>query len=258
VTAFYLPLPSGDFRATEHTVGPWAETEQHAGPPAALLVRALESLVPSEGHLARVSVDLLGAVPIADMTIRSRVVRPGRSVQLAEAELTVGGRVVARATGWWHRHTDTAVVTNGALAPPPFPDGHRRDEHPWPGGYLRAIDWRWVHGGLADEGPATVWCRMRMPLVDGEAPTAIQRVFVIADSGNGISAVLSPQQWLFVNTELTVHLFRPPTGEWIGMDAQTTLGPAGAGLAASRLYDSSGQVGRGAQALIVRPRGVAN
>lgn len=254
MTAFYLPLPSGDFRATEHTVGPWAETEQHAGPPAALLVRALESLVPSEGNLARVSVDLLGAVPIADMTLRSRVVRPGRSVLLAEAELAVDGRVVSRATGWWHQHTDTAAIATGAPEPPPFPDSHSNDEHPWPGGYLRAIDWRWVDGFLTDPGPATAWCRMRIPLVDGEDPTSTQRVFVTADSGNGISAVLSPDRWLFVNTELTVHLFRPPTGEWVGMAAETTFGPTGAGVAMSRLYDASGEVGRGAQALLVRPR----
>jgi hypothetical protein len=104
VTAFYLPLGPDEFRATEHTVGPWAETEQHAGPPSALLVRALESILPSEGSLARVTIDLLAAVPVTELTIRSRLLRPGRSVQLAEAELVSSGRVVARATSWWHRH----------------------------------------------------------------------------------------------------------------------------------------------------------
>jgi Thioesterase-like superfamily len=254
VTAFYLPLPSGEFWATEHTVGPWAETEQHAGPPAALLVRALESILPTGGSLARVSVDLLSAVPVAKLSIRTRVARPGRSVQLAEAELVVEGRLVARATGWWHRHEDTAAISADPSPVPALPDGPAQDDHPWPGGYLRAIEWRWVYGFLSDAGPATVWTRMRVALVDGEEPTATQRVFVTADSGNGISSVLSPQEWLFVNTELTVHLVRPPSGEWIGMDAQTTIGPAGAGLAASRLYDSSGEIGRGAQALLVRPR----
>jgi Thioesterase-like superfamily len=254
VTAFYLPLRTGEFRATEHTVGPWAETEQHAGPPAALLVRALESMVPTDGTLARVSVDLLAAVPVAAVAIRSRVVRPGRSVQLAEAELSVAGRVVARATGWWHRCGNTAAVSTNTSDLPALPGARDQEEHPWPGGYLRAMEWRWIHGGLSDIGPATVWCRMHVPLVDGEEPTATQRVFVTADSGNGISSVLSPQHWLFVNTELTVHLFRPPTGEWVGMEAQTTIGPTGTGLAVSRLYDASGAVGRGAQALLVRPR----
>jgi Thioesterase-like superfamily len=254
VTAFYLPLRSGEFQATEHTVGPWADAEQHAGPPAALLVRDLESNLPTDGSLTRVSVDVLTAVPVTRLAIRSRLVRPGRSVQLAEAELAVGGRTVVRAAGWWHRRGDTADVSTDPSALPSLPGPHAQAEHPWPGGYLRALEWRWVDGSLAAAGPASVWTRMRVPLVDGEEPTATQRMFVTADSGNGISAVLPPHEWLFVNTELTVHLFRPPAGEWVGMDAQTTIGPTGAGLAASRLYDTSGEVGRGGQALIVRPR----
>ena len=254
MTAFYLPLSgSSQFRATEHTVGPWADTEQHAGPPSALLVRTLESAFPREGSLARVTIDLLAAVPVTELTIRSRLLRPGRSVQLAEAELDAGGRVVARATAWWHRHGDTVSVATDAQ-PPPLPEALGDDRQPWPGGYLRAMEWRWVDGALGELGPATVWCRMRMPLVDGEEPSPTQRIFVTADSGNGISAILHPQQWLFVNTDLTVHLFRPPTGEWVGMAAETTLGPSGSGVATSRLYDTTGEIGRGAQALLVRPR----
>jgi hypothetical protein len=56
---FFVPAGDGVFRATEHTVGPWAPTDQHAGPPSGLLVRALEGVLPAGGFLARVSVDLL-------------------------------------------------------------------------------------------------------------------------------------------------------------------------------------------------------
>ena len=107
---------------------------------------------------------------------------------------------------------------------------------------------------FVDPGPAAVWSRMRLPLVDGEEPTPTQRILATADSGNGISSALSPERWLFVNTELTVHLFRPPSGEWVCLDAVTAIGPSGGGLAASRLSDRDGEVGRGAQALLVRPR----
>jgi hypothetical protein len=76
----------------------------------------------------------------------------------------------------------------------------------------------------------------------------------VADSGNGASNRLDMRNWLFINTELTVHLWRVPVGEWIGLDAETTIGPNGVGLANSTLHDSDGPVGRGAQALLVRPR----
>lgn len=254
--AFYVPLGPDRFRSTDSTVGPWVATDQHAGPPSALLVRALEQLVPAGGWFARVSVDLLGAVPIVDVAVRSRVLRPGRSVTLAEAELIAGDRVLARATGWWHRYGDTAAVATPPRPAPPLPDAAGPDERDaaWTGGYLHAMEWRWVRGHFAELGPATVWTRMRMPLVEGEQPTPLQRVFATADSGNGAGSALPLDEWLYVNTELTVHLHRPPAGEWVCLDAETTLGPAGGGLAASRLSDVDGEVGRGAQALVLRPR----
>jgi hypothetical protein len=254
VTAFYVPVRPGLLRSTEHTVGPWVQTDQHAGPPAALLVRALESVLPPDGGwLARISVDLLGPVPVTELAVSARMVRPGRSVRLAEAHLAADGRSVARATGWWHRCDDTAAVATGGPAPE-LPADSPVLEGPWSGGYLGAMEWRWIHGHFSEPGPATVWTRMRMPLVEGEDPTPTQRVLVTADSGNGAGSALPLESWLYVNTELTVHLLRPPTGTWVCLDAATEIGPTGGGLAVSRLSDSAGPVGRGAQALLVRPR----
>ena len=255
MTAFYVPVRPGTVRATEHTVGPWASTDQHAGPPSALLTRELESVLPADGRLARVTVDLLGAVPVGELDVRSRILRPGRAVQLAEAELVAGGRVVARAGAWWHLLGDTTAVGLPAdPPPPPLPEARGAERSEWPGGYLQAMEWRWVSGHFAEPGPATVWSRMRIPLVEDEEPTPTQRVMTTADSGNGASSTLSPDSWLFINTELTVHLLRPPVGEWICLDAVTAIGPSGGGLATSRLSDVDGPVGRGAQALVVRPR----
>ncbi len=93
------------------------------------------------------------------------------------------------------------------------------------------------------------------PLVPGEEPSPLTRVLAAADSGNGISGVLDLREWLFVNTELTVHLIRPAEGEWICLDAATAIAPGGAGLATSVLYDDSGLIARGAQALLVTRRG---
>jgi hypothetical protein len=252
--SFYLPAGTDRFRATEHTVGPWAPTEQHGGPPAALLVRAIERLAPAgEGMLARISVDLLNPVPVAEVTVAARELRPGRAVRLLEAELSVGGRVAARATAWWHRSGETGAVGTPAPAAPTRPP--MSDPASWAGhGYLAAIEWRWVNGHFTETGPATVWARQRVPLLPDEQTSPTQRVLVIADSGNGVSNRLPMASWLFINTELTVHLLRPPAGEWLCLDAETSIGADGTGLAASRLGDDRGEFGRGAQALVVRPR----
>jgi acyl-CoA thioesterase len=77
---------------------------------------------------------------------------------------------------------------------------------------------------------------------------------VVADSGNGAASPLDLRAWLFVNTELTLHLHRPPGGEWIAVDARTVVGPTGLGTVSGVLFDADGHVGRSAQELIVRPR----
>ena len=99
--AFYEPLGDGRFDSTRHTAGPWDPESQHAGPPAALLGRALELTDPREGTLlARVTYEILGPVPVAELEVESRVLRPGRTVELLEAELRAGGRTAMTARGW--------------------------------------------------------------------------------------------------------------------------------------------------------------
>ena len=111
-----------------------------------------------------------------------------------------------------------------------------------------------VAEGRMFRGPSAVWFRMRYPLLEGEAPSAAQRVADAADSSNGISAVLDFRKYLFVNSDLTVNLLRQPQGEWVCVDAHTLLGPAGGGIAESRIFDALGLVGRATQSLAVRAR----
>jgi hypothetical protein len=129
--------------------------------------------------------------------------------------------------------------------------------HPPPGwvdGYLSAIDWRTVSGGFTVPGPTVIWGRMKYPLVPGEEPGPLERVLIVADSGNGVSSELDINRWHFINPELTVHLHREAAGEWVCLDAQTAITPGGAGLATSVLSDLAGPVGVGAQSLLVAPR----
>jgi hypothetical protein len=96
--------------------------------------------------------------------------------------------------------------------------------------------------------------RPLVALVPGEEMTPLQRLLTCVDSASGASAALDPTEWNFMNTELTVHVVRPPVGEWVCLRAETTLGPGSVGLAASEVYDGRGLVARSAQALLVTPR----
>jgi Thioesterase-like superfamily len=252
---FYEPLGEGRYRSTVHTTGPWSPLTQHLGPPSALLVRAMEALpAAAPMMIARVTVEILGPVPVAEVSVTAEVDRPGRSVELLTASLSADGKVAARARAWRIVRSDSravAVDVEGPLAPPSTGSVMTRPEG-WGAGYLDVMEWRALSGALGAPGPATVWGRQGVPLVGGEEPSGLQRLLVVADSGNGVSNRVDPRKWLFINAELTVHVYREPVGEWIGLDAATAIGPDGVGSAFSVLHDVSGAVGRGAQALLIR------
>lgn len=262
MTAFYVPLDEDRWRATRHTVGPWDARTQHAGPPSALLGRALERCSPREEMIfSRFTCEILGPIPAGEVAVTSAVVRKGRSVELLEATMSAGDRAVARASAWRVLRTSAPAVPASQVSPPPFPGpaadplGTAPDRAgSWSGGYLAAMEWRAVHGGFGVPGPAAMWVRMRYPLVAGEQPSPLQRVLIVADSGNGISSELDAGAWYFINPELTVHLHREAVGEWICLDARTTVSPGGTGLATSVLSDRDGTIGVGAQSLFVGPR----
>lgn len=254
--SFYLPLGGDTWLATEHTAGPWDSRAQHGGPPSALLGRAIQRCAPREDMLvSRFTCEILGAIPVGELAVRAWLARPGRSVEMLEAVAVAGGREVAKARAWRVRRTRSQPVPPRAPAPPPLaatapappPAG-------WGGGYLPAVEWRPAHGSFEVPGPATVWARLRYPLVAGEETGPLERLLAVADSGNGISGELDFSRWLFINPELTVHLHREPVGEWICLDAHTTISPGGAGLATTVLSDPGGPVGLGTQSLLISLR----
>ncbi len=246
--------------ATELTRGPWDPGAQHAGPPAALLGREIERLPDAaEFQVGRVTCEILRPVPIGPVRLSARVVRPGRRVQLVEAELGDGERALMRASAWRIR-TAPVEIPPEALAPPAPPPGPERGAEAefFPTGqalgYHTAMEVRFLEGGFVEPGPATVWLRMRQPLVAGEEPSPLQRVLVTADVGNGVSATLDYRRFLFINVDLTVHLERMPAGEWICVDAVTLPRPNGVGTAESVLSDREGRIGRALQTLLVSER----
>lgn len=257
--AFYLPTDDPEvFLSTMHTQGPWDPATQHAGPPSALVTRTIERLpssIPGANQIARVTVEILGPVPTEPVRVRASVARSGRAVELVEAELEAAGRIAIRARAWRMRTADVALPPLPQVpAPPPIPNDATFTSPWWTSGYIEAVDFRFVSGGFDLLGPAAAWTRLRHPLLPDEEPTPSQRLMAVADSGNGLSATLDVSTWWFINTELTVHLVRPPAGEWIYVDARSTLDRSGVGLAETDLYDATGRVGRGAQSLMVGPR----
>jgi hypothetical protein len=265
-----LYAPHGElWLPTEATIGPWSEEAQHGGPPSMLLARELERVASEQpARVVRLGVELLRPVPLRPLRVTAWVARPGRRVDRVEAVLHDAEVEVARAYALRIRTAGLDVGPAPAPAEPP-PAFSERPVDFGDGGWsasaaFRAlagrsygalgVDLRLATGSVGEPGPATVWCRVRLPVVPGEVPTPLMRVAAVADFGNGLSWVLDPSRFSFVNPELTIHLARPPRGEWVALDAVTRLGGDGTGVAEGRLYDLEGRIGTAQQSLIIEPR----
>lgn len=251
----------GGWLPTAFARGPWTPDALHGGPVAALLARAAEGAGGNDVAWlpARLTVELLRPVPLAPLAVSASVVRPGRKVQLVDAEIrTADGTLVASARLLRVRDADlSGVPVTTGVEPPQGPASLPRStpasgEHE--AFHSHGVEHRFADGIFGEPGPATDWIRLRVPVVPDEAPSALQRVAAAADFGNGISGVATFDEMLFINPDLTIHLHRPPAGEWVCLEAVTWMEDRGLALAESRLWDERGPLGRSLQSLLVERR----
>ncbi|ETB29724.1 thioesterase, partial [Mycobacterium avium 09-5983] len=162
----------------------------------------------------------------------------------------------ARASGWRLQHQDTGSLAHAA-APLPRPRAEAYDRNlkarDWDRNYVHSLQWLWLTEPLS-EGPGESWISPTVDLVKGESMTRLQRLFAVADCANGIGSKLDITKWTFVNTDLAVHVFRVPDGDWIGIRAETSYGPDGIGTTIGTLFDEQGAVGAIQQSVLVRRR----
>jgi acyl-CoA thioesterase len=259
--------PGEDFMPTEHARGPWDPRALHGGAPAALITAAFERMEPgAELRIARLGFEFMRPIPFAPLSLSTRVVRPGRRVQELAAELRSGEEAICRASALRVQEVPAGLPAAEAL-PAEGSNALQRMPGPDAGAPVRfalddadgdsfaasAMEMRWLDDPKA-LGPARVWMRLRHPLLAGEPLTPLARLAAAADFGNGVSAALPFERYLFINADLTIHLHRQPRGEWIGLDARTLLCEGGSGLAETVLHDTHGPVGRSFQTLVVQRR----
>lgn len=263
IGCFYRRLPTeGDdpvFGATDFTRSNWGPELQHGSPPLALLTKLIEELSAGSGlRVGRLSLDILGAIPVQPLRARAWVERPGSRVCMMVAELLADregapARAVARVTAWMLAVTDTTdaasdryprlVEGSAEPLPPPFADA---------GGYFDAINWRPQN---TEGQPAAVsWFSPLAHIVDTEPASALQRLAAVVDCANGVGKVLDPDQFVFMNTDTVVHLHRLPAGNDFALRARASIGPDGVGVTTAEVFDRDGFIGTSAQTLLIQRR----
>lgn len=252
----------GDAQSFESTLGTasnWDETIQHGSPPLALMTKAVEELSAGSGlRVGRLTMDILGAIPVAPVKVRAWVERPGSRISLMAAEMTATrtdgtDRAVARLHAWLLATSDTADAATDRHSP--LVEGEAlSNPHAWADapGYLETVSWR--KQADTDGDAPVVWMSPLIPLVDDEPLTDLQRLAMVVDSANGVGAAIDPNEFLFMNTDTTVHLHRAPTGNDFALRARGSIGPDGIGATTAEIFDRHGFIGTSAQALLVQRR----
>jgi hypothetical protein len=253
--ALFIAEPSG-FRPTPFALGPWTAEHLHGGPVAALVARESQRCEPDERlRVARLTVELIRPVSLAPISFESRLVRPGHKVQLVEVIGRQDGIDVALGRALRIRTAEMGLPETARVSELPIPppesgvvmvaSGVPRAFH------SEGAELRFVEGTFETPGPATVWVRLRVPILAGERPSPLERVAAAADFGNGVSSPLSFGDWLFINPDLTIHTSRLPVGEWVGLESRTSAESQGIGISESRLWDEEGPIGRSVQSLLI-------
>lgn len=255
--AYFLRMDDGRFMPTAHVGGAWNVAEQHVAPAIGLLLHVVETDQAARRddrlQVARLSYDIWGVIPMEAVDIEVAVLRPGRTIELVEARLSHGGRPAIVLRAWLTQAYDSSALaaTNFPTLPPPDTMLGWNPSSLWAGGFIASVEVRRQQQG---QGRARCWMRSPFALLGGETVSATARMMGLVDIANGLTPLASPQDAAFPNLDLTAHLLRPPTGEWIGFDISVSASRQGVGLTHSVVHDQSGALGIISQSLTVRQR----
>ena len=265
-----LFFPEGDLYAPTHlSAGPWAEGVLHGGPVGALFADLLEAAGGPGFTGVRLTLDLMRPVPLRPLAFRGGVVRQGRRLQLLAGELAAGDTAVARCSLLRLAEKplppgvvkEAAGTGTGADADDADADGLGDGPEGWQAaGPLRPLPTPVFVGGALEMrvagsrnflGARLAWFRLLVAVVEGRPPTPLARAAAVGDMGNALSAWTSawPPPVSYVTADMSLHLARPPEGEWVRSEAASAWTEAGLGLVTSRLSDRRGEFAVAHQAL---------
>lgn len=244
------------YEPTGHAQGAWSPKEQHMAPATGVLCNELEQFSPRPDlRIARINLDIWGVIHLTPFTIETRMLRPGRTIELIETRMLIEGRACIVAHAWRLQTSDTAVVAG--LEDPSMPELEQMQESHglagWGGGYIKSLQLR--GNGQSRAGHGRVWIKNELTMVEGQPASAFVRLMGMVDTANGVAMRASPTEWMFPNVDLNISLLRMPQGQWLGLDTRQQYGSDGVGITSSVLHDELGMFGRSEQTLTLRRLG---
>lgn len=218
-------------------ISPWNGHSQNGVALAGLVAQLLDGVPsPVPMHTARMTIDILGAVPMEPLTAAIRTVREGKRLQMLDLELRVGDRPWVRTSALRMRTAETPAVET----PPTRAFPERESDRSMP---VRWVEARRVTGAYRTPGPGSQWLRVTGAVIEGESLSPLAAAAMISDFGSGTAPILPVADWTLANVDISIHLTRPPRGQWLLIDATSESAGNGIGLARSLLGDRGGMFG---------------
>ena len=255
------------FIPTDRARGPWSADTLHGSPVAALIAfcveNRLDDVTPAvseqsgELRIARQTTDLFRPVPYGRLTVEVEPLRVGRRIAVLQTQLSCEGKLLTQATTLCLR-ADTRLGSVGAsvaVDPPPppaeaIPNRVDRVGNRWVS-YPGTLEMRHLvpPGG---ERPPLVWIRADAPVLSDAPLSPAVRAAGIADFVSPF-ANMQPGRSGYVNADITLHLHRPPIGEWQFLRVVSRGAADGVATAQAVLGDESGAYGASSAASLINP-----
>jgi hypothetical protein len=254
--AIYEAIGDETFIARPSASGPFAGVQ--GGAVAGLMASLIQRRVAPNYRPLSFRAEFFRPTPIGvPLVVAVDVIQSGRRISVLDARIVTEAKVTARATC-----TLAAPLSIDALdedfateAAPAMPDlaairpAMTRAPHggPW---LMDVLDGRTLSDG-------SHWFRWLAPLLPDNGCTPFARMLGPVDFAHGMARPGLPGRppvtgW--PNTDLSVHVDRAISGEWIGMRPVGRWSKSnGLGIGTSALFDTAGQFGRVTMGVVIIP-----
>jgi hypothetical protein len=240
----------GLFHPTESALSRWGNDSLNGPAVVGLAARTLEHDFGIDGFRpTRVTADLFRAARQLPTEVRTRLIRDGRRIRNSECDILQDGVVVARATMVQYRQSAPPPgrewVSQATFIPP---DGVTGTAY-----FVGSDHAGWSPSGAEHQNTSRKRVYHRsIEVVEGEPVSPFARTVVAAEAASLVTN-LGTRGIGYINGDLTVALARLPTGDYVGIQADSHWCSDGISVGSATLFDSNGPFGTAMVTAIANP-----
>lgn len=237
------------FVGTLLTQGGWDPGAANGGTVLALIGHCLDevpTLVPMT--LSRFTADIHRPVPLGvRLHVESSVLREGKKIQIVQLLLVADDLELVRVSALRIRNATVGegVLTSTTDARPADSLAAPEDAMdiaeiaPHMPGFLGAVDMR--RAQASGSGATGTWIRLIAPVVAGSPISPSARLAAMFDFANLIGMNQHHTSVTMINPDVTAHVLRLPSGEWVAITGDTHFNTAlGRGVSTATFSDADG------------------